>query len=108
MNINSLNTLGTYRSQLERADASARSVQDAASAARTQTQPAAQAAGDRVSVSAAALLRTEAYKAAQNAPDIRQAKVNDIKERLDAGTYQVDSRNVAKKLLQSEVGLFRR
>lgn len=106
MSINSINTLGPYRAQLERADASTRSPQDVA--ARTQAQPAAQAAGDRVSVSAAALLRTEAYKAAQNAPDIRQTKVNEIKERVEAGTYQVDSRNVAKKLLQNEVELFHR
>ena len=106
MSINSINTLGPYRAQMDRADASARSAtQDAA---RSQSQPTAQALGDRVSVSSAALLRTEAYKAAANAPDTRQNKVNEIKERLDSGTYQVDSRDVAKKLLQSEVGLFRR
>lgn len=107
MSITGINTIGTYRAQMERADASTRSAQDAGTKAQAQPAPP-QSVGDRVSVSATALLRTEAYKAAQNAPDIRQAKVNDIKERVDAGTYQIDSKNVASKLLQSELALFKK
>ena len=73
---------------------------------RANTQAAeAQPKGDRVSLSPEALLRTEAYSAAMNAPDVRAAKVNDIKERVASGEYKVDAKNIAAKLLQSETDL---
>ncbi len=33
-------------------------------------------------------------------PDIREAKVNDIKSRMEAGTYQVTMDDLAEKLLE--------
>jgi negative regulator of flagellin synthesis FlgM len=33
-------------------------------------------------------------------PDIRESKVNDIKERIAAGTYQVSIEDVANKLVE--------
>lgn len=96
---NSLTQLDTYRAQLDKTekDAAARSAKE------TNNAPAK---GDRVSLSPEAKLRTEAYSAAMNAPEVRQAKVDAIKSRVDSGEYQVDSRKVAEKLLQEEPGLF--
>lgn len=67
--------------------------------------PQAQATGDRVSVSPQARLYTEAYAAATSAPEIRQDKVAALKEQVANGTYAMDSRKIAEKLLQSEISI---
>lgn len=71
-----------------------------------QTAPAAES-GDRVTLSPEAKLRTEAYTAAMNAPDVRQDKINELKARVESGEYQPDSAAIAAKLLIEEPGLFR-
>ncbi len=58
--------------------------------------------GDRATVSAAAKLRGEAFAAALSAPDTRSAKVDDLRAQVENGTYQVDSRNIAAKILEEE------
>ncbi|GMQ58058.1 hypothetical protein AN1V17_24530 [Vallitalea sediminicola] len=40
-----------------------------------------------------------AKKAVKNAPDIRQDKVNDIKKRIQSGSYNVSAREVADKIV---------
>ena len=62
--------------------------------------------GDRVSLSNDARLRTQAFSAAQAAPDVRQERVDALKAQVDNGTYVVDSRKVAAKLLQEDAELF--
>ncbi|WP_273321766.1 MULTISPECIES: flagellar biosynthesis anti-sigma factor FlgM [Vallitalea] len=42
-----------------------------------------------------------AKKAVKNAPDIRQDKVNDIKKRIQSGSYNVSAREVADKIVDS-------
>ena len=64
------------------------------------------AKGDTISLSPEAKLYTEAYSGAMNAPEVRQAKVDAIKARVDAGEYQIDTQKIAAKLLQEEQGLF--
>ncbi|MDL2266884.1 flagellar biosynthesis anti-sigma factor FlgM [Desulfovibrio sp. OttesenSCG-928-G15] len=61
--------------------------------------------GDRVSLSPAAMLHQTAHQEAVNAPDVRQQKVDALKAKVDSGEYQVDSRKVAEKLLESEAFL---
>lgn len=41
-----------------------------------------------------------AKNAVKNSPDIREDVVADIKNRMDAGTYQVDSDSFAEKLFE--------
>ena len=90
----------TYRSNLnETQNAAARR------AAQPSPENAAKAQGDRVSVSPEAMVRTEAYKAANAAPDVRQEKVDALKEQVSSGTYKMDSRNIAKKLLENDAFL---
>ncbi|MGE4297839.1 MAG: flagellar biosynthesis anti-sigma factor FlgM [Desulfovibrionaceae bacterium] len=62
--------------------------------------------GDKVSLSPEARLRTEAYKSAQAAPDVRQEKVDAIKAKIANGEYQIDTRKIAEKMLSEEVDLF--
>ncbi|MDR2054899.1 MAG: flagellar biosynthesis anti-sigma factor FlgM [Desulfovibrio sp.] len=63
--------------------------------------------GDRVSVSQDALLMTEARRTAQNAPDVRADKVEELRSQIANGTYKPDSRLVAESLIREEPGLFR-
>ncbi|MDR3358549.1 MAG: flagellar biosynthesis anti-sigma factor FlgM [Desulfovibrio sp.] len=63
--------------------------------------------GDRVSVSRDALLMTEARRSAQNAPDVRADKVEELRARIASGDYKPDSRLVAENLIREEPGLFR-
>ena len=41
----------------------------------------------------------KAAKAAREVPDIREEVIAPIKEKLDSGTYEVDSKSIADKLL---------
>lgn len=90
-----------YRNRLE---ATGQEIKDRAR--QTEGAPR-QAQGDRISLSPEALLHTEARAAAMSTPDIRRGKVDSVRERLAAGTYTVDSKNIAKKLLQSDAELSR-
>ena len=61
--------------------------------------------GDRVEFSDEAKLRTEAFQSANSAPDVRRDKVEEIKARIAAGDYQVDSRKIAENLVRDELDL---
>ncbi len=100
---NTLNPLDPY-SRTQIAGAKAQAAQRSANTA--QTAPA-QEGGDRVSLSPEAKLRTEALSSALNAPDVRQAKVAELKARVESGEYLPDGKAIAAKLLQEEPGLFR-
>lgn len=73
-----------------------------------QTQNADASRMDTVSVSQEAMLRTEAYRAAMNGPDVRQDKVDDIKERISNGAYQINPRQIAAGMLGMEKALLAR
>lgn len=94
-----LRQTGTYQN-LEATNGAA-----ARRAGQQSPQQASAAQGDKVSVSPEALLRTQAHKAISNSPEVRQEKVDSIKERVNAGTYSVDSKNIAQKLVQDEAFL---
>lgn len=63
---------------------------------------AAPAQGDRVSISSTAMLHTTAHATIANAPEVRQGRVDALKELVSSGAYQVDAKKVAMKLLESE------
>lgn len=95
-----LSKLDPYRNKLdpkgEAAGVNVRGAKAEASAAQNAGR------GDRVSLSSTARLHTAAHAEATGAPDIRQEKINSIKERVASGEYQVDAKKVASKLLQDE------
>ncbi|MEG2172084.1 MAG: flagellar biosynthesis anti-sigma factor FlgM [Desulfovibrionaceae bacterium] len=63
--------------------------------------------GDRVSVSQHATLLTEARRTAQATPDVRQEKVDALKEQVANGTYQINTTQLATNLLSEESALFK-
>jgi negative regulator of flagellin synthesis FlgM len=56
---------------------------------------------DSVTLSANARTLATARAAVQEAPDVRDAKVNDIKQRVQDGTYDVPSHVLARNLLEA-------
>jgi flagellar biosynthesis anti-sigma factor FlgM len=77
-------------------------------AATAAVQPAGQAhqrsrtqSSDSVTLSDSARSMATARTAVQNAPDVRQQRVADIKQQLSDGTYQVSSRVLAGKMLDA-------
>ena len=54
---------------------------------------------DTVTLSDSARSLAAAHDAVQSAPDVREEKVAEIKQRIGDGTYQVQSRVLAQKLL---------
>ena len=82
---------------------------------RTEPRPASHPAttqgtiapqADTVSVSDEAVLRTEAYRAAMSTSDIREDKVNAIRDQIANGTYTINSRRIAANLLSQEQSLY--
>ncbi|MEZ6854799.1 flagellar biosynthesis anti-sigma factor FlgM [Halodesulfovibrio aestuarii] len=71
-----------------------------------QTSVDAEPQGDRVSLSDEGRLRTEAYKEAMNAPEVREDKVAEIKAQIVSGEYKIDSEKIAEGLLRDELDLF--
>ena len=61
---------------------------------------------DTVSVSDEAVLRTEAYRTAMNAPDIREDKVNAIRDQIANGTYTVNAHRIAANMVGEELSLY--
>lgn len=58
---------------------------------------------DRTTLSTEAKLRGEAFAVALSAPDIRAAKVSNLRAQVENGTYKVDSRAVAAKILEEDL-----
>ena len=105
MNINGLSSsLGAYQAQLNRANKSENG--QTRETGTTRPQNAAARAGDRISVSADAALRTSAFSTAMSAADVRHEKVEAIKQSLENGTYTIDNRKIATKLVQDERAIF--
>ena len=75
-------------------------------AGREQTSVDAEPQGDRVSFSDEGRLRTEAYKEAMNAPEVRKDKVAEIKAKIASGEYEIDSKKIAEGLLRDDLDLF--
>ena len=77
-------------------------------AAPAAVQPAGKAhnrqfvqAQDSVTLSDSARSMASARTAVQNAPDVRQEKVADIKQQISDGTYQVSSKVLARHMLDA-------
>lgn len=77
---------------------------------KNETLGTAQAEGkkDEVKISKEAMdfqLVMKAAKAARELPDTREEVIAPIKEKLDNGTYEVDSKSIADKLLARKFNL---
>ena len=76
-------------------------------AAKSQSeQPGvASQTGDHVTLTTSARSLQKLSEAVAQAPVVNAAKVASVKQAVNGGSYRVDSRRVADKILQSEQGL---
>ena|SRR5258708_38261257 len=65
------------------------------------TTPAAARQPDAVTISDKARSMAAATRAVGDAPDVREDRVSALKAAIAAGTYSVDSRRLARKLVTS-------
>lgn len=96
---NSLKNLDPYRNKLDPKAEAAQARNSRTDAAGTHS---AAPAGDKVSLSSSAKLLTLAHSETGKAPEIRQEKVDAIKERIASGEYSVDTKKVAENMLRDE------
>ncbi|WP_285907042.1 flagellar biosynthesis anti-sigma factor FlgM [Pseudodesulfovibrio pelocollis] len=68
--------------------------------ARTSGEPA-----DKVVLSSEARLRGAALQAANDAPDVRRRKIDDLKQQIKDGTYKPDLKRAAANLIRDDLDL---
>lgn len=56
--------------------------------------------GDTVDISHKSKEIADIMSAVNQLPDVRNSKVQEIKQRVETGTYTIDPRNVAEKILK--------
>lgn len=61
--------------------------------------------GDGVSLSGDARLLAAGFEAARKAPDMREDKVARLRELVESGQYQADSRSIAERMLREDEDL---
>ena len=65
---------------------------------------ASAAPSDTTAISSQATAIQQAVDSVKNSPElVRQEKVNQIKDAIENGTFQIDSQKVAEKLLQNAI-----
>jgi negative regulator of flagellin synthesis FlgM len=62
-------------------------------------EPQAVKSSDRVDISSQGKKVAELMAVIDQLPEVRTDKINEVKEAILAGTYQVDSKKIAQKLL---------
>ena len=62
-------------------------------------------AADRVVLSSEGRLRGAALKTANEAPDVRRKKVDELKRQIKDGTYQPDLKKAAANLIRDDLDL---
>jgi negative regulator of flagellin synthesis FlgM len=81
----------------KRADAGAKDI-----ASPQQTTATTDKSGENVSLSAQARNLTQLEQTLKDLPTVDKKRVAEIKARIDNGTYQINSKNLAQKLLNLE------
>jgi negative regulator of flagellin synthesis FlgM len=69
--------------------------------AKTNHHHRSQRAADEVTLSDTARQMAAAQDAVKAAPDVRQDKVDAIKQQIESGTYQVSARVLARKMVDT-------
>jgi negative regulator of flagellin synthesis FlgM len=99
MSIDKLGAQGAARTYVQNADA-IRAAGARGTGRAGQHHHSAQDA-DSVTLSSDARSLAAATDAVQQAPDVRDQKVSEIKQRVDSGTYEVPARVLARQMLNA-------
>lgn len=63
----------------------------------------ASSARDSLAISKDSKVKQKALQAARQAPDVRTERVENLKEQISAGTYEVKSEEVAEKMISRAI-----
>src|SRR5215471_6038619 len=99
MSIDRVTANGVSRAYIEGTDATQTGAANTKPARANRQHRAAQSQ-DSVSLSNSARSLAAAREAVQNAPDVREQKVADIKQQISDGTYSVPSAVLARKMIK--------
>lgn len=72
---------------------------------KDRSEKSSSAKGDSVSLSTEAKIFSSGVSAAQNSPDIRRKKVDELKALVDSGQYKPDIRKTAAKIVEEDLEL---
>ncbi len=97
--INNVSAQGASRAYVHNADAAQTSAAQTAEKAARRQQHTSKA--DSVTLSDNARSLAAAREAVQKAPEVREEKVAEIKQRVSDGTYSVSSRVPARKIVDA-------
>ncbi len=64
---------------------------------------AVSSSGDRINISADASVLSQGLEAVKNSSDVRADRVAELRKAIQAGTYKVDGKKVAEKMLDSSL-----
>ncbi|MDK2896847.1 MAG: Anti-sigma-28 factor, FlgM [Candidatus Atribacteria bacterium] len=76
---------------------------DKPKATREKRETSSTAEGDKLSLSSSAVEIKNLYQEYRNLPEIRKALVEEIQAKLQAGSYRVDSFQIAEKMVEREI-----
>lgn len=74
-------------------------------ASRKEKPGSASPRSDSVRISREGRLFARALREAQESPEVRRARVNEIKEQVESGTYVIDTRKTAAKIVEEDLDL---
>lgn len=92
-------TLGVKNKPVENRDQAAAVAKNGQQAASASGADAQAASADRVEISGRSREMARAADSMASAPEVRQDKVAEIKDRIESNQYQVDSEKVAHKMI---------
>lgn len=72
----------------------------------TAAERAEATSGARAEISGRAKEAVKAKAVAGEAPDVREAKIAELKRRIDAGKYKVDADAVADRMVNDDIQMF--
>jgi negative regulator of flagellin synthesis FlgM len=105
MSIERVNNQDAARAYVQSTDATRAAGASTAGVVTQQASKAAQQSqaqtADSVTLSDSARSLAAARDAVQNAPDVREQKVAEIKQHVDSGTYEVPASVLARKMLEA-------
>lgn len=78
---------------------------DSAERGKSKSSSSTTGKADSVSLSSEAKLVSSAMSAAQNAPEVRRQKVEELKALVESGQYQPDLKKTAAKIVEEDLEL---
>ena len=99
MKISEINSQAETTQYVEQAEKS----KQAEKSQTAQTQKPQNQEADRVDLSDQSKEMKKIYTAQHTAPDIRADRVNEVKKMVDENRYQVDSEDVAEKMIKESI-----